>query len=114
MIRSSIVFAFLFVVSGSVGAAAVDGNPEAGKQKSAPCAACHGPDGNKTLDGSYPRLAGQYPDYLLKTLRDYKSGHRNNAVMKGFADVLTDKDMADLAVFYSQQPGNLEDLGHLK
>lgn len=115
MIRSSILaIALLAATTGIASAAAVNGDAEAGKQKSQPCAACHGQDGNTTIDGQYPRIAGQYADYLLKALRDYKSGARQNAVMKGFVDVLSEKDMADLAVFYAQQKGDLEDLGHLK
>ncbi len=66
------------------------------------CASCHGVDGNST-DGSFPRLAGQYEDYLAKTLRDYRSGERNNAIMKGFAAALTDQDIRNLAAFYARQ-----------
>ncbi|MCC6757002.1 MAG: c-type cytochrome, partial [Arenimonas sp.] len=72
-----------FVLAGQASAMGVKGNAAAGKQKAVVCAACHGADGNKTLDNTYPKLAGQYPDYLLKVLKDYKSGKRNNAVMAG-------------------------------
>lgn len=34
------------------------------------CAACHGPDANTPIDPGYPKLAGQYPDYIRQTLRD--------------------------------------------
>ena len=56
------------------------GDPEAGKEKSRTCAACHGADGNSPT-ADFPRLAGQHYDYLVKALRDYKSGARKNAIM---------------------------------
>ena len=52
------------------------GDATAGKAKSAVCAACHGPDGNKPIDANTPKLAGQHEDYLAKVLRDYRSGAR--------------------------------------
>ena len=53
-----------FALAATATAAGTKGNAAAGKQKAAACAACHGADGNQTLDGTYPRLAGQYADYL--------------------------------------------------
>jgi cytochrome c553 len=84
--------------------AAHAGNPEAGKEKSRTCAACHGADGNSAT-GDFPRLAGQHPDYIVKTLRDYKSGKRKNPIMAPQAANLSVRDMEDLAAFYSAQPG---------
>jgi cytochrome c553 len=80
------------------------GNPDAGKQKSAVCAACHGADGNSTVP-DFPRLAGQQPDYLVKALNDYKSGARKNAIMGPQAANLSQQDMADLAAYFSSQSG---------
>jgi cytochrome c553 len=68
------------------------------------CQACHGIDGNKTLTPDYPRIGGQYPDYLAKALRDYKSGQRKNAIKQGMAAPLTPKDIDDVAAYYAQQP----------
>ena len=63
-----------------ISAAHAGGNPAAGKEKSAACVACHGADGNsQVLD--FPRLAGQYEDYLATSLAHYKSGKRKNAIM---------------------------------
>ena len=70
------------------------------------CSACHGADGN-SADANFPRLAGQYPDYIAKALRDYKSGERNNAIMKGFAATLTKKDIENLAAYFSTQSSGL-------
>jgi len=85
-------------------APAVAGNADAGKQKSTPCAACHGADGNSAVP-DFPRLAGQQPDYLVKVLKDYKSGARKNAIMAPQAANLTEQDIADLAAYYSAQSG---------
>lgn len=87
---------------------------EAGRAKSTTCQACHGPDGNGTGDPQYPRLAGQHADYLVKALKDYRSGERANVIMAGFAGTLSDKDIADLAAFYAAQKGPLRDLSHVK
>ena len=79
-------------------------NLEAGKKFATEvCVACHGVDGNST-NPDYPKLAGQYPDYLAKALRDYQSGARNNAIMKGFATMLKDQDIVDVAAWYESQP----------
>lgn len=96
-----------FVLAGQASAMGVKGNAAAGKQKAVVCAACHGADGNKTLDNTYPKLAGQYPDYLLKVLKDYKSGKRNNAVMAGQVQALSEADMANLAVYFGSLPGQM-------
>lgn len=91
-----------------------DGDAEAGKTKSAACQACHGTDGNGTGDGQYPRLAGQYADYLAKSLHDYKSGARINPIMQGFAATLSAEDIADLSAFFNAQEGPLTDLSHMR
>ena len=109
--------ATLFIALGFSAAtiAAPRGDVAAGKAKAQQvCAACHGADGNKTLDSTYPKLAGQYADYLAKSLRDYQTGSRKNAIMAGFAATLSEQDIADLAAFYASQPGALEDLSHLE
>ena len=80
------------------------GNYEAGKAKSTTCAACHGEDGNSAVP-SFPKLAGQERDYLYHALRDYKSGKRNNPLMAGQVEALSDADMHDLALYYSKQKG---------
>lgn len=94
--------------------ASARGDVASGQQKSQPCQACHGTDGNTTTDGQYPKIAGQYADYLAKSMRDYKTGARKNAIMAGFVTTLTDQDIEDLAAFYAAQTGDLTDLSHLK
>ena len=83
------------------------GDAASGKQKSQSCAACHGADGNTPTGPDFPRLAGQHYDYLLKALRDYKSGARKNPIMGGQASGLSSQDMADLAAYFSSQKGTL-------
>jgi cytochrome c553 len=83
------------------------GDAASGKQKSQTCAACHGPDGNSPTGPDFPRLAGQHYDYLLKALRDYKSGARKNPTMGAQVGSLGAQDLADLAAFYSIQEGSL-------
>lgn len=81
------------------------------KVLSAPCAACHGADGNATAD-LYPRLAGQYHDYLAQALREYRSGERQNAIMSGFAKPLSDAEIEALSRYFATMPGKLHDLAH--
>lgn len=80
------------------------GDPSAGEEKAKVCASCHGVDGISPAP-SFPILAGQYSDYIVQALQDYKSGERDNAVMKGFAVNLSRQDMQDLAAWFSRQPG---------
>lgn len=78
------------------------GDAEAGKAKSAMCAACHGPDGNSPAP-TFPKLAGQHAAYIAKQLAEYKSGARQNATMNGMSAALSEQDMADLGAFYAAQ-----------
>jgi len=67
------------------------------------CAACHAADGNSTITVN-PKLAQQHPEYLVKQLQEFKSGKRNNAVMKGFASMLSDEDMKNIAYWVASKP----------
>ena len=101
---------FIVVAFGLSASAYAKGNAEAGKAKAAQvCAACHGPDGSKPSDPTQPILAGQYYDYLVRALTDYKIGRRNNPIMKGFAGQLSKQDIEDLAAWFSSQKSNLHD-----
>jgi len=85
-------------------APAFAGDPAAGQKKSQTCAACHGPDGNSPAP-DFPKLAGQHYDYLLKAMKDYKSGTRKNPLMAPMIANLTERDMEDLSAYYSSQKG---------
>jgi len=95
----------LLLVSFAFAANVHAGDAAKGQQKAQQvCAACHGPDGNKPSAPDQPVLAGQYEDYLVRALSDYKNGRRNNAIMKGFAGQLSKQDIEDLAAWFSSQP----------
>jgi len=90
------------------GAAQARGDAAAGKEKAAQvCAACHGPSGAQPTAPENPILAGQHYDYLVRALRDYKSGKRSNAVMKGFSASLSRQDIEDLAAWFASQASGL-------
>jgi cytochrome c553 len=67
------------------------------------CAACHGADGNSAIAAN-PKLSQQHPEYLVKQLQEFKSGKRNNAIMTGFASMLTDEDMKNIAYWAASKP----------
>jgi cytochrome c553 len=84
------------------------GTAAAGATKAALCSSCHGPNGNST-NPEWPRLAGQNAVYIAEQLRLFRSGVRNNPVMRPLAAALSDQDIDDLAVYYeAQTPTGLE------
>lgn len=110
ILQSLVAAAALTLVHGGAQAA---GDIDAGKAKSATCAACHGADGNG-VEGNDPApgfpipiLAGQYQDYLARALEDYKSGKRKNPIMAGFAATLSEQDREDLAAYFANQKSSL-------
>lgn len=97
----------LAVASVSAGNVIASGDAEAGREKAATCAACHGEDGNSQIETN-PVLAGQYASYIEHALKSYRDGSRQNAIMAGFATNLTDQDIADLAAWFASQKGALQ------
>ena len=77
-------------------------DPAAGREKAKVCAACHGENGVSQA-ADFPKLAGQYDDYLTRALNDYKSGARKNPIMAGQVANLKQEDIADLAAYFSSQ-----------
>ncbi len=77
---------------------------ERGREAAAVCAACHGQNG-VSMNPEWPSLAGQHESYLLHSLRQYKSGERQNAIMAGQVTMLSDDELRDLAAFYAAQVG---------
>ena len=75
-------------------------DPAKGQALAQVCAACHTADGSRGSPAN-PILQGQHPEYLVKQLQEFKSGKRNNAIMKGFAANLSDEDMKHIAAFYA-------------
>lgn len=89
---------------GSAAAADVEAGRKLGETQ---CAACHGKDGKTPIDPTYPKLAGQYADYLAKSLGDYQSGARKNPIMGGIAKPLSKADIENVAAYFNSLPGPL-------
>ncbi len=108
-----IALAPVMALAGPVGV----GDPEAGEQLAASCAACHGSDGNSSVS-AWPKIAGQHEDYAARQTRLVRDGLRDVPEMIPFVMNLSDQDIADIAAFYATQslePGvadeDLVDLG---
>ena len=110
MPRTSLLLLALAFLAAPAYAAGPTGDVAAGAEKAKTCASCHGTTGDESLDDTYPKLAGQYPEYLAKALHDYKSGRRKNAIMAGFAQGLSDEDIDDLSAYFASQKGSIRDL----
>ena len=90
-------------------------DPEAGKAKSATCAACHGVTGSSS-NPMWPSLGGQHESYIVQQLQAFQSGLRSDPMMTPMAMGLAEQDMQDIAAYYSQQtpptltaePGSIE------
>ena len=75
------------------------------------CAACHGADGNSMIPAN-PKLAQQHPEYLVKQLKEFKSGKRANAIMSGMVASLSEDDMRNIAYWLASKkakPGFAKD-----
>ena len=81
-----------------------------GKATGQSCIDCHGPDGNAPIDATYPKLGGQYADYLAHALQQYRKGDRQHALMTPQAADLSDQDIADLGAFFGSRTSQLRDL----
>jgi cytochrome c553 len=82
------------------GGAAVAGDIAAGKTKAASCAGCHGSDGI-SANPLWPNLAGQKAPYLVKQLKAFRDGGRQDPMMSAMAIPLSDADIENLAAYYS-------------
>lgn len=89
---------------------ATAGDAAAGKLTSddSGCQECHGADGNgeglnKGSTGKFAKLAGQYPDYIAKQLRDFRSGRRKNDLMAIMAKSINESEAADIAAYFASQ-----------
>ena len=92
-----VAFGFFLTAGANISAA---GDVKAGRAKAMMCQACHGLDGlSKTPDA--PNIAGQTEPYLVSQLQAFKSGARKNDAMSVVAPSLPDKDIEDLAAYFS-------------
>jgi len=85
----------------------IAGSAEAGKARALTCTACHGPEGN-SASPTWPNLAGQNAPYILAQLRAFQSGARQDPLMSGQAMILSDEDMANLAVYFESLPSAVQ------
>lgn len=81
---------------------AYGGDVEAGRAKSATCAACHGPTG-VSVNPLWPNIAGQQEAYLVKQITAFRDGDRTDINMNAMVASLSDEDIADLAAFFAAQ-----------
>ena len=81
---------------------AIAGDAAAGKAKSAMCASCHGPAGI-SLSPLWPNLAGQKEQYLIKQIKAFRDGSRQDPMMAPMVAALSDTDIENLAAYYSSQ-----------
>lgn len=92
-------FSFLICLS-FVTSLYAEGNITRGEVLSARCVTCHGFKGVSS-NPLWPNLSGQHAPYLIKQLQDFKSGKRENALMKAIASGLSQQDIEDLAVYFN-------------
>ncbi len=102
------------------------GHADAGKQLASTknaetgqaCVDCHGASGNAPIDPTYPKLGGQYHDYIAHSLQAYRDGDRSGSpttdLMGSQAKKLTDQQIADLAAYFGSEPTHLRDLHGLE
>jgi cytochrome c553 len=88
-----------FVTLLAIGNAQAAGDVQAGKAKAAGCVGCHGTNGQGVAPN--PALAGKSEAQLVQAMKDYKSGKRDNPVMKAMVSSLGDQEMENLAAYYA-------------
>ena len=87
------------LVVGSTPAGAYD--VQTGRQKAEEaCAPCHG-KGGVSEQPTVPSISGQWNDYVVLALFQFRAGHRPSETMAQFAKPLTDNDLGNLAAYYS-------------
>jgi len=94
-------FCFVFMVGFMLSMNAVAADVEAGKAKSAVCAACHGANG-VSPSPLWPNLAGQKEGYLVKQIKDFRDGKRTDPTMAPMVAGLTDTDIENLSAYYAK------------
>lgn len=110
--RIGLMAGIMLLSAATVSAEELQGDPEAGRIKAAPCAACHGQDGN-SVNPVWPKIAGQGERYFISQLKAFQQGAAgprqgaNAALMYPMAAPLREQDMADLAAYFSRQKATL-------
>jgi len=79
------------------------GDPVAGKDKSAMCQGCHGETGNSDAP-TFPKLAGQFANYLQKQVREFQNEARVDPTMSSMAATVTEhQDLLDITAYFASQ-----------
>jgi len=68
------------------------------------CMACHGPTGSGNPGAKFPSLKGQHPTYIIKALKDFRTGVRANDPQKMMRDIaakMSDKYIEAVAQYIS-------------
>jgi cytochrome c553 len=94
---------------GAPGILQAKGKVNAGAEKAAACAGCHGEKGNSLMP-MFPKLAQQHASYLIKQLVAFKDGTRAGPTMAPMAAGLSVQDMEDIAAFYAVQKVSVNEL----
>ena len=81
---------------------ALAGDAAAGKAKAAMCASCHGATGI-SISPIWPNLSGQKEQYLVKQIKAFRDGTRQDPMMAPMVAALSDADIDNLAAYYSSQ-----------
>ena len=82
--------------------------------KKGACVSCHGDNFAKPIDPAYPKIAGQYADYLYVALKSYKVDGKNvnvgrsNGVMAGVAKQFSNAELKALANYIATVDGDLQ------
>lgn len=100
MKRQVLTILSAIALAAAANVAQAGGNAAAGAAKAATCAGCHGPKGISVAP-NFPNLAGQKEAYLVKQLKDFKSGARKDPTMSAMAAPLSPTDIANLAAHFS-------------
>jgi cytochrome c553 len=93
--------------------------PDKIRSSVATCVSCHGANFSTPTDGTIPRLAGQYSDYLENALKSYTvdgNPHygRANPLMGAMAKPLKDETIAEIADYLASLPGSLRTVPQAK
>ncbi len=77
------------------------------------CITCHGDSFSKPMDPTYPKIAGQHPDYLYAALKAYKTTDkeligRSHPIMGGIAKQFSNDELRELANYVGSLPGDLK------
>ena len=99
--------ALLIVSPFLISVAKAAGDAASGEASASTCVSCHGELGASPIEGT-PIIAGQHEDYLLITLRAYKTGERSNPAMASLIAGLSDIDLQNLAAYFASQESGLQ------